>query len=247
MLRTIISILILIVSTSLGSAGTIHPSAKDSDHIKYGSEFLCVGKICGKYNDDTNFCASCVAISDKWILTAAHVVNNTKNATITINDKTINIIDIYIHKDFKDEFGKYDIALCLCENNIGLNFYPELYSDDDEIGKICTIAGYGLHGTFLTGAIKSDNLKRAGTNKIDNIYDHLLICSPSDKGKTVLEFLIGSGDSGGGLFIDQKLAGINSGVLAVDKNPNSSYTDESGHTRISICTSWIKSIIDEKK
>jgi hypothetical protein len=58
-------------------------------------------------------------------------------------------------------------------------------------------------------------------------------------GKTSLEFLIASGDSGGGLFIDGKLAGINSCIMAVNGSPKSDYRTESGHTRISINLDWI--------
>jgi hypothetical protein len=65
--------------------------------------------------------------------------------------------------------------------------------------------------------------------------------------KTELEFLIASGDSGGGLFIDNKLAGINSCVMAVDKKPDSTYNDESGHTRISKFIGWIKENIEKKR
>jgi secreted trypsin-like serine protease len=55
-----------------------------------------------------------------------------------------------------------------------------------------------------------------------------------------LEFLIASGDSGGGLFIDNKLAGIHSCVMTVGKNPQSKYGEESGHTRISNFIEWIE-------
>jgi secreted trypsin-like serine protease len=67
-----------------------------------------------------------------------------------------------------------------------------------------------------------------------------LICSISGGKKTELEFLIASGDSGGGLFLDGKLAGINSFVSAEDGKTNSSYGDESGHTRISLYREWIE-------
>jgi len=64
---------------------------------------------------------------------------------------------------------------------------------------------------------------------------------------TNLEYCISHGDSGGGLFIDQKLAGINSIVLASDKNPDSNYGDESGHTRISKYKDWIEDNIKSPK
>ena len=101
--------------------------------------------------------------------------------------------------------------------------------------------GYGITGNFNTGAKVSDGKKRAGSNVIDYIEKHILVCSASKPGNriTELEFLISNGDSGGGLFIDQKLAGINSGIMCSDKKLDSSYGDESCHTRISIHRDWI--------
>ena len=65
----------------------------------------------------------------------------------------------------------------------------------------------------------------------------------SKNNHTELEFCAANGDSGGGLFIDNKLAGINSMVLAADKKTNSDYGDECTHTRISSYKSWIDSLI----
>ena len=61
-----------------------------------------------------------------------------------------------------------------------------------------------------------------------------------------MEFLIASGDSGGGMFINGKLAGINSFVTAADGTTNSDYGDECCHTRISIFAKWIKDHIDDE-
>jgi len=62
-----------------------------------------------------------------------------------------------------------------------------------------------------------------------------------------MEFLIASGDSGGGLFIDKKLAGITSCVMTTDGNTDSNYNDERGHTRISQHINWIESTINENE
>jgi hypothetical protein len=234
--------LILLSICSNSFSGTIDPNTSDTKHIEYGQKFTYVGKLCGIGADNKYYCASAVAITDRFILTAAHVIKDAKSCTVTINDKTINVINIEYPIEFEENnFGYNDIAIGYCEENIGLDFYPDLYENDNEEGKLCSLSGYGLTGTFATGAIKSDDHRRAGSNIIDDIHNDLLICSPSDKDKkTSLEFIIASGDSGGGLFIGNKLAGINSCVIAIDKKPNSSYTDECGHTRISKFISWIK-------
>lgn len=224
-------------------AGTTDPSVDDSKYIEYGSKFNYVAKLCGVYKDDTQFCASAVLIDNHNFLTAAHVVNNHKSATIKLDDKLITVKHIIVHKDFKDQFGYFDIAIGHSDTSFNMDFYPPLYEQSDEIGKLCCISGFGLYGTFNTGSKKSDNIRRAGSNKVDGFDKHLLMCSPSRRGTTnhtELEFLIASGDSGGGLFIDGKLAGINSCVIAEDRNPNSSFGDESGHTRISRFIPWIK-------
>lgn len=245
-MRLIKYLLVLGILSSYSIAGTIDPSTPDSDYIKYGEKFHCVVKICGEYDNNTMYCASAVAIDDNHILTAAHVVNNSKSCYVTIKDKEFIISTIVVHKDFETQSTATDIAIGYCKENFKLDFYPSLYEKNDEVGKVCSISGYGLTGTFNSGSIRSDGKKRAGSNKIDMIYSDMLICTPSyrnSKDFTSLEFFIGSGDSGGGLFIDGKLAGINSCIMATKRAPKSKYGEESGHTRISKFLRWI----DESK
>jgi hypothetical protein len=247
-MRLLIILIFFFLCSHCVLSGTIDPTNQDLKYIEYGKQFHCVGKLCGKDLNDQYYCASGVAIEPKWIITAAHVVKDVRTCKISINNKEIKIKKIIPHKDFNyDNFGEYDIALCICDDDMELTSYPVLYADNDEIGKICSMSGYGLHGTFETGCNKSDNFKRAGLNIIDGLDKHVLICSASNKDKTELEFITASGDSGGGLFIDKKLAGINSCVMAADKKPDSSFGDESCHTRISIFRGWIQSVIREYK
>lgn len=242
----LITICLILSPNSFG--GTIDPNVSDDKYIEYAKDFKYVYKICGTDNGGKLFCASAVAIEPHWILTAAHVVKNSRTCIVHKEDKAYEAKEIIIHKDFeKNEFGTGDIAIVYVAEDLGLDFYPPLYDTDDEVGKLCSISGYGFTGTFNTGSIKHDGKQRAGSNKIDHTERDFLICSPSRQNKTELEFLIASGDSGGGLFIGNKLAGINSCVLAADKNPNSTYGDESGHTRISKFIPWIKEIIKKKK
>lgn len=228
---------------NIANAGTIDPSVVDSKYVEYGSKFDYIGELCGIYTNNTIFCGSAVVIKENTVLTAAHVVKDYKSCHVKIKDKTYEINKVIPHEDFdKKIYGLGDIAICFVKDPIKLDFYPDLYSDEDELDKVCSIAGCGLTGTFLTGSNKSDSKKRAGSNVIDNIYGDLLICSVTkeDKRKTSLEILIASGDSGGGLFIGDKLAGINSCILANRNDKSiSSYDKESGHTRISKYREWI--------
>jgi hypothetical protein len=246
--------LILALFSSLSLGGTIDPSTTPDKYIEYGKKFKCVARLSGKDKEDNLFCASAVIFKPNWFLTAAHVVKGSKNCYITVEENSrICVEQVYFHKDFHDnKFGYNDIALGYVKDDMGLDFYPELYEENNEIGKICAISGYGMTGTFLTGVQTSDYNRRAGSNFISHIDRHLLITNPSRRSNlqrpfndnfTQLEFLIGSGDSGGGLFIDKKLAGINSCVIAEDGKPNSTYTDEGGHTRISLYIDWINKTI----
>lgn len=240
--RVLISILIVLSIGLFSFGGTIDPNIQDKKYLDFGSKFYCVVKLCGTYENDQMFCASGVIIEENFLLTAAHVVKGYKTCYIKINDKKYDLDSIQIHEDFETEFGIADIAIAFKKDGFGLEFYPPIYTDNDEIGKISSICGWGLTGNFNTGVTLSDNKLRAGSNTIDYIDKDLLICSASKfgtKDHTPLEYLICSGDSGGGLFIDGKLAGINSCVMATKKSPSSKYGDESGHTRVSNFIKWI--------
>lgn len=232
-------------------SGTIDPSSLDKDHIEYGKKFHYVlqlkGKCsCEKDNKDHEFNASAVAISPYYALTAAHVVEGIDSAYILMNKNKIETSKIIIHENFvNNRVGYSDIAICKFKNDLGLDFYPSLYEKNDEISKVVSISGYGNTGTFMTGAVKFDNKKRAGSNIISKTERDVIICSSIDR-RTQLEFIISSGDSGGGLFIGNRLAGINSFVIAQDGDANSDYGDECAHTRISKFTLWIKEKINQE-
>jgi hypothetical protein len=238
-----IFLLLLIGLSSISQAGTIDPNIPDQKYLDFGSKFYCVVKLCGKYKDDSLFCASGVVIEKHFVLTAAHVVKDYKVCYVKIGEEKFLLDDLVIHKDFDNGFGFADIAIGYSKSGFSLEHYPPLYTTDDEQGKIASIAGWGLTGNFNTGVHKSDNKLRAGSNLVDSIDKDMLICSPSkygSSGHTILEYMIGSGDSGGGLFINGKLAGINSCVMAVGRSPMSKYGEESGHTRIYNFLQWIK-------
>lgn len=247
----IINFLIVALICSIAQSGTISEKISDQKYVDYGSEYDCVIKIEGSYEKGESFFASAVAIKPKWVITAAHVVKGSKESRVQIKDKKIKIKEVIIHKDFEDNgFGYYDIALGLCEEDMNLKHYPGLYESNDEVGKISGICGLGMTGNFIQGVQIYDGKKRAGSNYIDYTEKTVLVCSPSKVGQpkcTSLEFLICSGDSGGGLFIDGKLAGINSCVMSpAGRKPNSTYGNESCHTRISLLKSWIKEQIEKR-
>ena len=224
---------------------TIDPKNKDSEYIDFGKKHDAVVAIVGPIDEKNSFFGSGTLLNENWVLTAAHVVDNAKSAYVKFENQIYVVEHIVIHKSYKKEnVGIYDIAMCKLQEPIKIPSYPKLYTDHNETDKICSIAGCGMTGTLETGVVEFDKKKRAGLNKIKGVYKHLLICE-ADKGEkaTGLEQLIASGDSGGGLFIDNKVAGVNSIVMASDGKADSSYGDESGHTRVSVFKDWILEVI----
>lgn len=224
-------------------SGTIDPDTNDEQYISYGQKYKYIGKISGSYADGTHYEASAVAIDDNHLLTAAHVIENAKSIIFILDDKQFDIKHIIVPTEFKSEkFNIADIALGYSEKSFKLAEYPELYDETNEVGQICSISGYGFSGTFISGGTVCDNKKRAGNNYIEAIEMDILVCDVShknDKNYVDMEFLIANGDSGGGLFIANKLAGINSCIFGTTKTLHSKYGENSGHTRISKYRDWI--------
>lgn len=224
-------------------SGTIDPNTPDHEYLSYANKYECVGEISGLSFGGKGFYGSAIAIDDHHILTSAHIVQNYAHCHLEIQGKKFNIVDILIHKDFDPKKGTNDIAIGYSDKPFNLKNYPSLYLGNNELNQECVICGYGFTGTFSTGAIRYDGKRRAGLNIIDDIRLDSLICTVSsdlDKSKTPLEFFIANGDSGGALFINDELAGINSCIVRFDTSTNSNYNEESCHTRVSIFIDWIE-------
>jgi hypothetical protein len=242
-MKKLLSLFILILFSINCYAGTIDPNTPDEKYIDYAKKFHYIGLLIGQKNDDSYYSGSVVAYKDKIIITAAHLFYQSKQATVIFNKRSLPIKQIVIHNTYDyNKFGKDDIAVCLLSGDIGLEWYPDLYEDNNETGQICSLSGFGATGTFISGVKNGGGIKRAGSNFIDKADDYLLFCSPSVSYKiTALEFLIAPGDSGGGLFINNKLAGIHSGVIEDKINKaKSKYGAVSAHTRISVYKDWIE-------
>lgn len=250
-MKYLIAFLLIVVSSQI-YAGTRDPNVSDDKYIEYGQKYECVLPIMGILSDElnSNFRASCVVIDEYHVLTAAHIVYGSVTQHVLFDNKAYPCALIAVHALYDpNKMGSYDIAIARLQQPIKLDFYPELYTNKDEEGKVCGLAGYGFYGTFKTGYLMKnyDNKKRAGSNIIDGVEHNVLTYSVNKGKRTNLEFLITPGDSGGGLFIDQKLAGIHSFIYAVDQNANADYGDVGCSTRISDYADWInktKIIID---
>lgn len=238
-------VIILLAASRVAMAGTIDPSTPDAKYVEFGKQFPFVVRItnivdCKKCEKTHEQLASAVIIKPRWALTAAHVIKGAKNDVIYVGEKKHHIAYKVPHKDYdEDKVGLHDIALCYTEEDFGLDFYVPLYRKADELGQAVTIAGWGSTGNFTTGATQSDNQRRAGHNKLNAAFLSVVACSPRKDGRFPLEFMIAPGDSGGGMFIGNELAGINSFLAHADGKPDGTYGDDSAFTRVSMYATWV--------
>lgn len=234
----------LLCSMCLG--GTRDPSVPDGRHLDYGEGYpfvIPLVSVCGcGVGPPHESRASAVAIAPRWVLTAAHVVKGKSSCRVLVRGKEFPI-RVVLDGRFRDgDLERWDIALGETGGDMGLDFYPPLYEGSDEAGKLAGICGYGVPGTFSAGVSKADGRRRAGSNYVDSVRNHSLICSASLSGRTSLEYLISAGDSGGGLFIDGRLAGVNSFVKRPDGSRGFGWGHHSGHTRVSLFVPWIREV-----
>lgn len=232
------------IAAAMCFAGTVNPDTPDAEHVEYGKKFGYVARLLCE-NEGSGEChdASCVLISPRVAVTAAHVVDGMDSWEICTDDGVRHCVSsVIIHEDYvKGNFGEADIAILISCDAFGLEWYPPLYEGRDESGRVASIAGFGATGTFARGREKSDGIRRAGSNVIDGVEGGYLTCSVGDGTATRLEFLLAPGDSGGGLFIGNALAGVNSFVMVSGTvAPRGVFGEESGHARISDYKSWIE-------
>lgn len=235
---------ILLLMPIQAHCGTIDPSVSDAKYVEYGKKYECVLPIVGVLGDQLNsqFRASCVVIDEYHILTAAHIVQDTITQHVLYENKAYPCALVAVHGKYESgKMGYNDIAIARLQKPIKLDFYPSLYKNKDEKDKVCGLAGYGYHGDFNTGFVGAtfDNTRRAGSNVVDGVTKNVLEYSVHTDNATELEILIAPGDSGGGLFIDQKLAGIHSYVYANDGKGDSDYGDVGCSTRVSDYIEWV--------
>jgi hypothetical protein len=261
MRRGISLTLVLFFATAAAQAGTIRDDRADSLYLALGANYPSVGFFSGS-TSSYSYSASGVLIAPNWVVTAAHVVDQARSLTFAINGTSYAAAQWTPYPNWTGNLGAgYDIGLVRLQSSV-TGVTPAIrYTGSSELGAVGTSVGFGVTGTGLTGGVTFDGRKRGGQNVLDLYYssaNRILLSdfdnphNPADNayGSATpldLEFLIDSGDSGGGLFIDlgqgPRLAGVHSFGASYDGNTNSDYGDVSGHTRLSIYNSWIDSIM----
>jgi hypothetical protein len=239
----------LLCWASSAFAGTTDDAIPDARYLEYGRDFApYTAKIIGTLPDGTMPCGSCVLIADHWALTAAHVVEGYAKAIVHTANGIRRVERIFAHREYQDgNYGWHDIALVRVAEPFGLRSYPPLSSGEEAIGDTVSVAGYGLTGRLSTGHTHGDGALRAGTGKIVR-FEHGLIVLPAMRGGSPLPLCITPGDSGGPLFVHQRLAGINSFTMktADGTRTRSRAGEESAHTRVSLYHDWYHEVMGEE-
>lgn len=229
-------------------AGTTDDAIPDARYIEYGKGFApYTARIGGVEADGTTPFGTCVLIHDRWVLTAAHVVQDLTRGVVIGSMGRRKIDRICVHQDFAHAvFLNHDIALVRVNEPFGLAFYPPLSTGDERPGATVSVVGYGMTGRLSSGRERYDGELRAGTGILGR-FEAGVIVLPARRGTSPLPICIAPGDSGGPLFVGGRLAGINSLTMKErDGTPTvSKEGEESAHTRVSLYHDWIHRVMGQ--
>lgn len=231
-------------------AGTTEDGIPDSAYVEYAKQFSSyTAKLSGTTDKNAPFLATATIIADNWAVTAAHVAAEAGGGAIVIEVGGVGrtASQVFIHPGWSDDvMGVDDIALIRTDASWGLATYPKLFDGVESVGQNVSICGYGVHGKMSVGHSEHDGRLRAGTNTIHALTPSSIICY-AERGSSRLEFCSAPGDSGGPLFLNGRLAGVNSFTMAPKGPLKSKYGEESGHTRIGVYREWIESTMEAAK
>ena len=107
--------------------------------------------------------------------------------------------------------NRYDLGLVFFEPGVAKDVLP-IAAEPAEVGDDFVIVGYGLN-TSSTNDPSSAGIKRMGQNRVSQILGGFIQFDGQSKTTNAdgTDVAAGSGDSGGPLFIDNKIAGVTSG------------------------------------
>ena len=224
-----------------------------------------------KSGGNNTACSGTLLTSGRHILTAAHCLTN-GNGTIDSFSTTVRFLtpsgsypltvaaaQYQVHPSWNgsgDSNYGYDLAILnLPEIAPSDATRYDIYRSSDEVGKTVSIVGYGRTGTGDRGAnIAADGQRRRAWNRIegtsyDNWYqsgtggpDGKVLWYDFDGTLGQLEGFAAPGDSGGPLFIGNRIAGITSAGFEtrfLGGSPEFEFGEDASTTRVSAFADWI--------
>lgn len=253
----------------VAQAGTIRHDVDDSYYRNEANFFPSVGYF-GAENSSTSWGCSGTLIAPSYMLTATHCVTDDNNQFLTSGTFWVGGNPYFVTAgaynsafSYQNIFAGNDIAVVQLANSVFNVDSAALYFDTNEDLQAGTYVGFGATGNGITGFdFNTAGTKRAGQNIIGvgsrlanyGVGDNLLVSDFDDPRMAnddpltqplFLEYQLAPGDSGGGLFIDGKVAGIHSFITSLfDNSHDASYGDFSASTRVSSFTSWINDAIN---
>lgn len=240
--RHLIAAIICVLAAAGIFAATTDDSVPDSKYLRYAEGFAPYTAKLEAVKDNKPSEATATLISEHWALTAAHVVEGADKVFVQLGTKAWLADRVVRHPEYDPQMPlRNDLALVHVSAGFGLDFYPPLSTGGEAEGDAVSIVGYGLHGRMSAGYDTHDGKLRAGTNKIERLEGSLIVCTASP-GRSPLEICISPGDSGGPLFWNGKLAGVNSITMAAKGPLKSRAGEESGHVRVALYREWIEEV-----